>query len=101
MHVAVLGPGGVGGLVAAALDRAGTPTTVVAREQTVALLDRDGLSVDSVRLGEFVARPRAVPQLTMRSEEHTSELQSRQYLVCRLLLDKNKLIIPAHVILSR
>src|SRR3712207_8920067 len=25
---------------------------------------------------------------TMRSEEHTSELQSRQYLVCRLLLDK-------------
>src|SRR3712207_7735274 len=27
-----------------------------------------------------------------RSEEHTSELQSRQYLVCRLLLEKNKII---------
>src|SRR3712207_8511030 len=27
-----------------------------------------------------------------RSEEHTSELQSRQYLVCRLLLEKTKLI---------
>src|SRR3712207_8120679 len=26
---------------------------------------------------------------TARSEEHTSELQSRQYLVCRLLLEKN------------
>src|SRR5947209_15699108 len=26
-----------------------------------------------------------------RSEEHTSELQSRQYLVCRLLLEKKKL----------
>src|SRR3712207_7855931 len=26
---------------------------------------------------------------TKRSEEHTSELQSRQYLVCRLLLEKN------------
>src|SRR3712207_7488461 len=26
----------------------------------------------------------------MRSEEHTSELQSRQYLVCRLLLEKKK-----------
>src|SRR3712207_8531875 len=25
-----------------------------------------------------------------RSEEHTSELQSRQYLVCRLMLEKNK-----------
>src|SRR3712207_8367494 len=29
-----------------------------------------------------------------RSEEHTSELQSRQYLVCRLLLEKNT--IPCH-----
>src|SRR5258707_8546509 len=27
---------------------------------------------------------------TFRSEEHTSELQSRQYLVCRLLLEKKK-----------
>src|SRR3712207_6923016 len=27
---------------------------------------------------------------TIRSEEHTSELQSRQYLVCRLLLEKKK-----------
>src|SRR3712207_7086864 len=30
-----------------------------------------------------------------RSEEHTSELQSRQYLVCRLLLEKNKHSYPA------
>src|SRR3712207_7501058 len=30
-----------------------------------------------------------------RSEEHTSELQSRQYLVCRLLLEKKKEIIVA------
>src|SRR3712207_7434992 len=29
----------------------------------------------------------------LRSEEHTSELQSRQYLVCRLLLEKKKFII--------
>src|SRR3712207_8711888 len=29
-----------------------------------------------------------------RSEEHTSELQSRQYLVCRLLLEKKKDIAP-------
>src|SRR3712207_7515532 len=29
-------------------------------------------------------------QLLLRSEEHTSELQSRQYLVCRLLLEKKK-----------
>src|SRR3712207_7141941 len=30
----------------------------------------------------------------VRSEEHTSELQSRQYLVCRLLLEKKKLSRP-------
>src|SRR3712207_7270876 len=30
----------------------------------------------------------------VRSEEHTSELQSRQYLVCRLLLEKKKTILP-------
>src|SRR3712207_7420020 len=29
--------------------------------------------------------------LSLRSEEHTSELQSRQYLVCRLLLEKKKI----------
>src|SRR3712207_6926478 len=31
---------------------------------------------------------------TGRSEEHTSELQSRQYLVCRLLLEKKKIQSP-------
>src|SRR3712207_7415081 len=34
--------------------------------------------------------------ISMRSEEHTSELQSRQYLVCRLLLEKKKQLIPRH-----
>src|SRR3712207_8273885 len=33
-----------------------------------------------------------VPDRVVRSEEHTSELQSRQYLVCRLLLEKKKKI---------
>src|SRR3712207_8982482 len=31
--------------------------------------------------------------LPLRSEEHTSELQSRQYLVCRLLLEKKNAVI--------
>src|SRR5258707_10728375 len=39
-----------------------------------------------------ILRPRALESTTKtpRSEEHTSELQSRQYLVCRLLLEKKK-----------
>src|SRR3712207_8525800 len=32
----------------------------------------------------------AIDRVLRRSEEHTSELQSRQYLVCRLLLEKKK-----------
>src|SRR3712207_8139036 len=39
-------------------------------------------------VGDELAMPRA--DARMRSEEHTSELQSRQYLVCRLLLEKKK-----------
>src|SRR3712207_7619756 len=44
------------------------------------------------RLQRLVAVGRAHRELEqrMRSEEHTSELQSRQYLVCRLLLEKKK-----------
>src|SRR3712207_7368237 len=38
----------------------------------------------------MTTRPRATTALPQRSEEHTSELQSRQYLVCRLLLEKKK-----------
>src|SRR3712207_8592786 len=36
------------------------------------------------------ARVRVLEARELRSEEHTSELQSRQYLVCRLLLEKKK-----------
>src|SRR3712207_8951164 len=38
---------------------------------------------------EFKERLEEGETLNQRSEEHTSELQSRQYLVCRLLLEKN------------
>src|SRR2546425_9429783 len=39
--------------------------------------------------------PRRAPGVAGRSEEHTSELQSLAYLVCRLLLEKKKRIPPA------
>src|SRR3712207_7136819 len=42
----------------------------------------------SYRQGRFLRGPRL--PVHRRSEEHTSELQSRQYLVCRLLLEKKK-----------
>src|SRR3712207_7317805 len=41
-------------------------------------------------------RKRIAGHVTQRSEEHTSELQSRQYLVCRLLLEKKKIITYSH-----
>jgi 2-dehydropantoate 2-reductase len=63
MTVAVLGPGGVGGLLAGVLDRAGDDVVVVARESTVAVIAREGLRVRSVTFGDFVARPRALARL--------------------------------------
>ncbi|HEX3875181.1 MAG TPA: 2-dehydropantoate 2-reductase N-terminal domain-containing protein, partial [Solirubrobacteraceae bacterium] len=61
--IAVLGAGGVGGLVAALLDRAGIAATVVAREPTAELIGRRGFTVSSVRFGEFAANPRVVSRL--------------------------------------
>src|SRR3954452_5233507 len=57
--VVVLGPGGVGGFLAAALARSGVDTTLVARTQSADAIDaRGGLRVHSVRLGDFRAQPR-------------------------------------------
>jgi 2-dehydropantoate 2-reductase len=53
----------VGGLLAAALERAGTPAIVVAREPTAAVIAEQGLQVQSVTLGEFLTRPHAVSVL--------------------------------------
>src|SRR3712207_6963029 len=47
----------------------------------------DGQFADEVIRRRFTC---VVGQRALRSEEHTSELQSRQYLVCRLLLEKKK-----------
>src|SRR5215813_943777 len=41
-------------------------------------------------VAQVVVLPYQVKQLLPRSEEHTSELQSRPHLVCRLLLEKKK-----------
>src|SRR3712207_7923728 len=43
-------------------------------------------------LNIFLNSNNIIPKNFIRSEEHTSELQSRQYLVCRLLLEKKKKI---------
>src|SRR2546430_1656614 len=61
--VAVLGPGGVGGFIAGALARAGIPVTVVARDRTAELIARNGITVQSVRLGGFRACPDARSRL--------------------------------------
>src|SRR3712207_7227740 len=47
------------------------------------------MSTSSPRAARRRSPPRASSRAS-RSEEHTSELQSRQYLVCRLLLEKKK-----------
>jgi 2-dehydropantoate 2-reductase len=61
--VAILGPGGVGGFLAGALARAGEEVLLIAREPTTELINRDGLEIESRRLGDFSAHPGAISSL--------------------------------------
>src|SRR5690606_28288140 len=51
--------------------------------------DADQILGLEVGADDYVIKP-AEPRVLLRSEEHTSELQSRENLVCRLLLEKKK-----------
>jgi 2-dehydropantoate 2-reductase len=62
-RIAVLGPGGVGGFLAAALPHAGEDVIVVGREPTVERIGADGIHLTSVLLGDFTARPAATASL--------------------------------------
>jgi 2-dehydropantoate 2-reductase len=64
MRVAVLGIGGVGGLVAALLSRAGDTVTCLGRESTVATLSAHGLRLTSTTFGTFSTEPEADVLLT-------------------------------------
>lgn len=63
LSVAILGPGGVGGLIGAVLARAGHRVVCLAGEETAAVLRRDGLHVDSGRFGEFTVQVEADTEL--------------------------------------
>src|SRR3712207_8331137 len=59
-------------------------STMISLSRVRSCIDSCGLSSSSAKQHLRTA------SLKRRSEEHTSELQSRQYLVCRLLLEKKK-----------
>src|SRR3712207_7294038 len=67
-------------------------TTLFRSRRAEALLGGGGPGRGRLTAGprRLVGAGRATESGERRSEEHTSELQSRQYLVCRLLLEKKK-----------
>src|SRR6266498_1869182 len=67
-------------------------TAIIARHGGALLADAVGLGKSYVALAVALARqePFTLVVPAVRSEEHTSELQSRPHLVCRLLLEKKK-----------
>src|SRR3712207_7015844 len=70
--------------------RADAETLAIAKVSDLVVLPT-GASLDDLRPAVRVANglvTKGIPTTRLRSEEHTSELQSRQYLVCRLLLEK-------------
>src|SRR3712207_7986067 len=61
------------------------------------VLHAAGQQLDEQPVAQLVQRQaRRAGEDAARSEEHTSELQSRQYLVCRLLLEKKKTLVLRH-----
>src|SRR3712207_7865483 len=70
----------------------GRPVRQVRREVSRAHQERLALRAHEHQtlLVQFLVPAYRVDMRVGRSEEHTSELQSRQYLVCRLLLEKKK-----------
>jgi 2-dehydropantoate 2-reductase len=64
LKIAILGPGGVGGLLAAVLSRSGEEVIVIARESTAAKIAEQGVQLASVTFGDFVAHPRASDRLS-------------------------------------
>src|SRR5437762_10667115 len=68
----------------------GSPTVQAAQD---ILLDAGVLQLFPLTAAEFTFKFDPAKPQERRSEEHTSELQSPMYLVCRLLLEKKKLKI--------
>src|SRR3712207_8311265 len=73
------------------------PILLVAARQALAeprerVVGGEGAVVVGQQLGELL-REAVGRRPAARSEEHTSELQSRQYLVCRLLLEKKRTFV--------
>src|SRR5579871_7005770 len=56
----------------------------------IPLLEKQRVRLRCLARSPEKMRPRVQPGTDIRSEEHTSELQSRRELVCRLLLEKKK-----------
>src|SRR3712207_8885106 len=78
---------GVRGVGAARDRRDHDPAVVEVELDAIRVGDRDAVARLLLGDGGF-RRARLGRLLALRSEEHTAELQSRQYLVCRLLLEK-------------
>src|SRR3712207_7581753 len=72
-----------------------TPESAAALEDALAELAPLGPAFVAVTYGAGGSTRERTHDLVvrLRSEEHTSEIQSRQYLVCRLLVEKKKKII--------
>src|SRR3712207_7249948 len=66
------------------------PSVNAAQAGRLVVVKVDGLPYESVDRFVRERDPRTGKSQLPRSEEHTSELQSRQYLVCRLLLEKKR-----------
>src|SRR5690625_391852 len=97
VDLVVVGSGGAGMAAAITARRAGKEVLVIERDTIGGTCVNIGCVPSKTLLAAAGTRQAAltnpfpgVPTSAARSEEHTSELQSRGHLVCRLLLEKKK-----------
>ena len=89
--VAVIGAGGVGGLLGALLTRQGDDVTFIAPERTVPVLNAQGLRVESDLLGSFTVAAKAVTELTVPVDVCAVTVKAMQ-------LDAAMERIPKHIL---
>ena len=96
MRVAIVGVGGLGGILAGMLSRAGHEVVAIARGEHLAAIARDGLRIESEKLGTFTARVQATSDLSCAAGTDAIIIAVKTWQLADLVgrLPKARIVLP-------